>query len=257
VELDVPHLLAPADGEGEAVTDTTARELRILCEHDWLNVTWTRHAAGERGADPHVHLRHVDAFFVLDGELTLHVGPELGLVTAPAGTLVMVPAGLVHGFDNDGPGEVRFLNFHAPGCGFADYLRGRGDFDQHPPPADGGRPASEALVVPPGNGEHFQREDRVTTILGDLPELSVFRLDVEPAWPGVRTHQHSDQVDTFFVLEGEIGFVVGDDVVRTGTGSFYAALPGAPHGVRNDSGGRTVLLNAHGPDAGFAAGIRG
>jgi quercetin dioxygenase-like cupin family protein len=257
MELDVPHLLAPADGEGEAVTDTPARELRILCEHDWLNVTWTRHAAGERGADPHVHHRHVDAFYVLDGELTLQVGPELGLVTAPAGTFVMVPPGVVHGFVNDGPGEVRFLNFHAPGCEFADYLRGRGDFDQHPPPADGGRPASDALVVPPGKGEPFQRDDRLNTILGDLPEISVFRLEAEPAWPGVRAHRHTDQVDTFFVLEGEIGFLVGDDVVSAGAGSFYAALPGVPHGLRNDSGGRTVLLNAHGPDAGFAAGIRG
>jgi mannose-6-phosphate isomerase-like protein (cupin superfamily) len=256
VELDVAHLLAPADGGGEAVTDTPARELRILCEHDWLDVTWTRHAAGERGAEPHVHLHHVDAFYVLDGTMTLQVGPELALVSAPAGTLVMIPPGVVHGFANDGPGEVRFLNFHAPGSGFADYLRGRGDFDQHPPPADGGRPAADALVVQPGGGEHFRRDDRLNAILGERPELSVFRLEAEPAWPGVRTHRHSDQVDTFSVLEGEVGLVVGDEVVRAGAGSFYAALPGAPHGVHNDSGGRAVLLNAHGPDAGFAEGVR-
>ena len=257
MELDVAHLLAPGEREGEAISDTPTRELRILCEHEWLNVTWTRHAAGERGAEPHVHLHHVDAFYVLDGTMTLQVGPELGLVTAPAGTLVMVPPGVVHGFANDGPEEVRFLNYHAPGCRFADYLRGRiDDFDQHPPPAEGGRPASDALVVPPGGGEPFQRKNRLTTILGERPEFSVFRLEVEPAWPGVRTHHHTDQVDTFFVLEGEVGFVVGDDVVRAEAGSFYAAPPGVLHGIRTDSGGRAVLLNAHGPDAGFAEGVR-
>lgn len=258
MELDVPHLLVPGDRQGEAIVDTPTRELRILCEHEWLNATWTRHAAGERGADPHVHLHHVDAFFVLAGELALQVGPELERVAAPAGTLIMVPPGVVHGFDNDGPGELRFLNFHAPGSGFAEYLRGRNDdFDQHPPPADRGRPAADALVVPPGRGERFERRDRAITILGDLPELSVLLLEAEPGWPGIGTHSHDDQVDTFFVVGGEAGLVSGDSVVRAAAGSFYAALPGMLHGVRNDPGERVVFLNAHGPDAGFAADVRG
>jgi mannose-6-phosphate isomerase-like protein (cupin superfamily) len=256
VELDVPHLLVPGDRQGEAITDTPPRELRILCEHEWLHATWTRHAAGERGADPHVHFHHVDTFYVLDGELALQVGPGLDRVTAPAGTLAMVPPGVVHGFANDGPGELRFLNFHTPGCGFVDYLRGRAEFDQHPPPADGGRPSSDAIVTPPGGGEHVQRADRTITILGELPPISALRLEVEPAWPGIGAHDHGDQVDTFFVLEGEAGLVRGDDVVRAGAGSFYAAEPGVRHGVHNEPGGHIVLLNVHGPDAGFAAAIR-
>src|SRR3954451_7588301 len=125
MQLDVghPRLLRPENGEGEAIVDTMERELRILCEHDWLHATWTRHAAGERGAEPHVHLHHVDVFYVLAGEMTLQVGPRLERVVATGGTLVMVPPGLVHGFDNDSSGEVRFLNFHAPGCGFVEHLR--------------------------------------------------------------------------------------------------------------------------------------
>ena len=115
----LPILLSPSDRQGEAIVDTPARELRILCEHDWLDATWTRHAAGERGAEPHVHLHHVDAFYVLSGEMTLQVGPDLDRVVATDDTLVLVPPGLVHGFDNDSSGEVRFLNFHAPGCGFS------------------------------------------------------------------------------------------------------------------------------------------
>lgn len=257
MELDVPHLLAPADRGGEAITDTPRRELRILCEHEWLHATWTRHVTGERGADPHVHLRHVDVFYVLAGELRLQVGPDLECLKATPGTVVMVPPGVVHGFANDGPEELRFLNFHAPGCGFADYLRGRkNDFDQHPPPAGGGRPASDAVVTPPGRGERFQRDDRTITIVGELPEISLFRLQVDPRWPGIGTHAHDDQVDTFFVLEGEAGLVHGDEVVQAGPGSFYAARPGVRHGVRKDHGGRMVLLNVHGPDAGFAQGIR-
>ena len=55
---------------------------------------------------------------------------------------MLVPPGVVHGFDNDGPGEARFLNFHAPGCGFVQYLRKEGEFDQRrrPPTGDGPPP---------------------------------------------------------------------------------------------------------------------
>jgi mannose-6-phosphate isomerase-like protein (cupin superfamily) len=250
-----PFLLAPAVGEGEAVVDTPNRELRILCDHEWLNVTWTRHAEGERGAEPHIHLHHADVFYVLAGEMALRIGPALDRIGAAPGTLIMVPPGVVHGFDNDGPGELRFLNFHAPGCGFAEYLRGRGDFDQHDPPADGGRPRADAIVTPPDGGERFQREDRVNTILGELAEISVFRIDVEPEWPGIGAHDHGDQVDTFFVLEGEADVVRGNGTMRAGAGSFYCAVPGALHGVVNP-GGWIALLNVHGPDAGFAQAIR-
>ena len=45
------------------------------------------------------------------------------------------------------------------------------------------------------------------------------------------------------------------EVVRAGAGSFYAAQPGGRHGVVHE-GGRIVLLNMHGPDAGFAESIR-
>jgi hypothetical protein len=45
-----------------------------------------------------------------------------------------------------------FFNFHAPSCGFGDYLRGRNPgFDQHdPPPGGGGDPASVIALVFPG-----------------------------------------------------------------------------------------------------------
>jgi hypothetical protein len=59
---------------------------------------------------------------------------------------------VAHGFRNAGAEELRYLNFHAPGTGFADYMRGLGSgervpFDQEPPPASGVRPSSEAEMV--------------------------------------------------------------------------------------------------------------
>jgi quercetin dioxygenase-like cupin family protein len=68
-------------------------------------------AAG-REVEPHAHVDEDDAFYVLEGELTFTVAGEE--VSAPAGTFVLVPPGVEHGFRNDGGGAARILNIHAP-----------------------------------------------------------------------------------------------------------------------------------------------
>jgi quercetin dioxygenase-like cupin family protein len=251
VELDVrqlPVLLAPGEA-GEVVVDQPRRTLRILFSHELLDVTWTRHEAGERGAEPHVHREHADAFYVLEGELTFRIGPELERVTAPAGTFVAVPPGVVHGFDNDGTERTRFLNFHSPSGGFADYLRGAGGFDSFDPPADGGRPAAEAIVSLPGEGEQV----RSHRIKAELPHLSAIELVFEPGWEGVDPHVHSDHVDSFFVLEGTAEFIGGP----AGPGTFVAAAPCVVHGFQIAEGcDRLAMLNVHAPDSGFVGRLR-
>ena len=68
-------------------------------------------AAG-REIEPHVHDDEDDAFYILEGEMTFVLGAER--VTAPPGTFVLVPPGVLHGFRNEGDGPVRMLNVHAP-----------------------------------------------------------------------------------------------------------------------------------------------
>jgi quercetin dioxygenase-like cupin family protein len=252
VQLDVSHPRLLGPGAGETVTDRPERTVRLLLAHEWLDVSWSRYEAGERGPEPHVHREHVDSFFVLEGELVFRVGPQLEKVSAPAGTFVSVPQDIVHSFVNESSGTAFFLNFHSPSGGFAEYLRGRGEsFDSFDPPEDGGRSAEGVIVSLPGAGERFAREDRVNTIKGELPEISMFHLAVDPAWEGIGTHDHADHVDSFFVLEGTADFITGDGMLRAGAGSFFAATPGVRHGVRNE-GKRIVFLNVHAPDAGFA-----
>ena len=133
--------------EGETVTDRPERTIRILADLPELTLTWTRYVAGEEGPGPHIHREHVDAFFILSGELLFGVGPELDPVTAGPGTFVLAPPDVVHTFRNEGPDDATWLNLHAPSKGFASFLRDP-DFvwDSFDAPADGGRPASEAIV---------------------------------------------------------------------------------------------------------------
>jgi quercetin dioxygenase-like cupin family protein len=245
-------------GEGEVIVDREQRTLRILLAHELLDVTWTRLEARERGAEPHLHRQHADSFFVLEGEIVFALGPGLEEVRAPVGTWVSVPPGTVHGFRNNDDVRSVYLNYHAPSGGFAEYLRGRGEgFDNFDPPADGGRPLSDVVITLLGEGEAFAREDRVNVIMGELTEVSAFRLSVEPPWPGIGAHEHDDQVDTFFVLEGEVDLVVGEELVHAPAGSFYGAPPGARHGVVNEARRAIVFLNVHSPDVDTAAWVRG
>jgi quercetin dioxygenase-like cupin family protein len=257
VELDVTQLvlLNPAAGEGETVVDQERRTLRVLFSHALLDTTWTRHEAGERGAEPHVHHQHTDSFYVLEGELTFRIGPHLERVTAPAGTFVAVPPNVIHAFDNDSSERACFLNVHAPSGGFADYLRGvNSRFDSFEPPGDGGEPPDTVIVSPPGQGERLLRGNRAHFIKAQLPHLAAIELSFEPGWEGIDPHSHDDHVDSFFVLNGEVEFLNGTG----GPGTFVAAPPNTVHGFRiPDDGASISLLNIHAPDTGFTDRLRG
>jgi quercetin dioxygenase-like cupin family protein len=133
-------------GSGEKITDKPGRRATILVDADELIVSEFVYGGGQRGAQPHVHLEHADAFLVLEGEFTFHVRDRT--FSVGAGTFVLFPPNVVHGFDNDSSETARCFNFHMPASGFGEYLRGRNpDFDQHDPPADGGADPSSAVLV--------------------------------------------------------------------------------------------------------------
>lgn len=133
-------------GEGETIRDQPGRRATVLVDTEELTLSEFLYGPGERGANLHVHHHHADGFLVVGGEITL--GYRDGTLTAPAGTLVLLPPGVVHGFDNDGADRMRVFNLHMPASGFADYLRGRNpEFDQHDPPADGGVDPSAIVAV--------------------------------------------------------------------------------------------------------------
>src|SRR5919206_4197492 len=135
---------------------------------------------GRDGAALHVHRRHSDLFYVLDGELTVRLGPAGDEAGAPAGTLVRVPPLVVHGFRNRSAADVRYLNLHAPGQGFASYLRALRDgrtlvYDQEPPPPDGGRTPSDAVLTADGSAR-----DRLRALLADTEAIAVAEAWGEP-----------------------------------------------------------------------------
>ena len=109
-------------GEGELLSKPH-RELWVKALIPELNLGEYSVGPEYKGAGPHYHERHADSFYVLEGELEFQVDGET--VSAPAGTSVVIPPGVVHAFTNPGVGPARFLNIHTPESGFVEYLRAR------------------------------------------------------------------------------------------------------------------------------------
>ena len=116
--------------------------------------------------------------------------------------------------------------------------------------------AVEAFFAAPDGGERLEREDRSFRLLGELPDLEVVESVFEPGWEGVDPHVHADHTDSFYVLEGEVEFLVNGEWRRGGPGSFFSAPPGVEHAFRIAGEQPVRVLNVHAPNVGFVAGMR-
>lgn len=115
----------------------------------------------------------------------------------------------------------------------------------------------DGIALGPDDGEWVGRRARTHRVLAELPELEVIELRFGPDFEGVDPHVHDDHVDSFYVLEGEAEFTVGDELFHAGSGSWVAAPAGTRHGFRNAGEGELRLLNVHAPNVGFARRLRG
>ena len=107
----------------------------------------------------------------------------------------------------------------------------------------------EGVRSGPGEGERFENDIRVALIKCALPGLTTIEFTVETDRDfGPEPHVHHDHTDSFYVLEGEVLFTVGDETFRGGPGTFVAAPPGVRHGFKvPPNEGRVRFLNVHAP----------
>jgi quercetin dioxygenase-like cupin family protein len=114
----------------------------------------------------------------------------------------------------------------------------------------------EAFFAAPDGGERLEAGLRSHRLLAQFPDLEVIDSVFEPGWEGVDPHVHDDHTDSFYVLEGDVEFLVNGEWRRGGPGSFISAPPGVEHGLRI-AGERPIrVLNVHAPNVGFVAGLR-
>jgi quercetin dioxygenase-like cupin family protein len=238
VSLDAAHAVLLRPGEGETIFEVPERTIRILADREELALTWFRYEHGQEGPEPHVHRRHTDAFYVLEGELELGLGPEVTRLTGSAGSFAAAPPNVVHTFRNGSDAAVVFLNIHAPNMRFAEMLRaardGRdedaGEFDQFEPPADGGRPLSDAAFRGLGEGEPIEIGESSAILKANGPAVggffSLMETTLAPGFQGPALNRDSALLDGFYVLEGTLSLQLGREQVEAGRGTFALAPVG-------------------------------
>jgi quercetin dioxygenase-like cupin family protein len=257
VEGDGARPILVRSGDGETVTDRAERTIRILGDRGEMVVSLFRYEAGEDGPEPHVHKQHTDAFYVLEGELEIALGPDVEPFAAGAGSLAAAPPNVVHTFRNASDRTALFLNIHAPSMRFGEMLRARRDgwngdaegFDQFEPPADGGRPLAEAVFRGPGEGETIGGEFGGVLAKADSSEtdgsLSLAETLVGPETsPIVRDGGGAEAV---YLLEGRLSLDLGGEEVTLRPGDFALLPPGRAHTFANRTGEPARLLSLVAP----------
>ena len=98
--------------------------------------------------------------------------------------------------------------------------------------------SGQAIIRRPGEGKSVRLAGQPMAFLvtgNDTRHTSMFDWTIPPGF-STGLHVHRVQEETFYVLEGECEWQVGDDRVRATPGTYLFLPPGVPHNIANASG---------------------
>jgi mannose-6-phosphate isomerase-like protein (cupin superfamily) len=211
-------------------------------------------------AGPPLHRHDFDeTFYVLDGELTFQLGAEI--VTAGPGALAFARGGVPHTLANRSAASARYLLLCTP-AGFERYfdrLAAEAAGTAPPPEAEG--PVPPTTVLGPSLGERHDAEPsgalepgrgRINVLVNAERtggRISVMGNRVPAGTGGPPLHHHGFD-ELFYVVEGELTFRLGDELVTRRAGELAFAPRGAHHAFANRGAAPARTLIACTP-AGF------
>ena len=106
-----------------------------------------------------------------------------------------------------------------------------------------------AVVVRPGDGHRVGNVEFLARS-GDTPRFNLAVITIQPHRKGPDAHVHADEDDSFYVLEGELTFVLHAAEVVATPGTFVLVPPGVRHTFENRGDSVVRMINVHAP-AGF------
>ena len=117
-----------------------------------------------------------------------------------------------------------------------------------PGPASGAltiRAVTEAVVIAPGEGHRLGNVEFLART-ADTPRFNFSIIEIA-AGRELEAHVHEGEDDAFYILEGEMTFVLSEREVSAPPGTFVLIPPGVEHGFRNDGDVPVRMLNIHAP----------
>ena len=107
---------------------------------------------------------------------------------------------------------------------------------------------TEPIVVPAGQGHRVGNVEFLART-SDTPRFTFGIIEIAPGRM-LEQHVHDDEDDAFYIVEGEMTFLLGDRRVPAPPGTFVLVPPGVLHGFHNEQDVPVRMLNIHAP-AGF------
>ena len=108
--------------------------------------------------------------------------------------------------------------------------------------------AARPVVVPPGEGHRLGNVEFLARTT-DTPRFNFAIIEIAPGRE-LEAHTHREEDDAFYIVEGEMTFLFGDESASAPPGTFVLVPPGVEHAFRNDGPTPVRMLNIHAP-AGF------
>jgi quercetin dioxygenase-like cupin family protein len=203
---------------------------------------------------PPLHRHDFDeAFYVLDGDLTFQLGDEL--LTAGRGQFAFARGGVVHTLANLSDAPARYLLVITPGGVERYFERVAAEVAGVEPPASALKPYPETTVVGPmiterrdlararPLGRHHARVNVLLRGAASAGRMAVMDNVVPAGAEGPPLHHHAfDEV--FCVIEGELTFRLGEELVQRKAGQLACARRGVHHTFANLSktAARTLIV---------------
>lgn len=102
----------------------------------------------------------------------------------------------------------------------------------------------ECVILGPGEGRTFwtSLSDARVKIESGVADFSVFESSPPPAAPGPPPHVHHSYDEAWYVIAGEIEFIVGDRRERQSAGSFVFVPRGVTHSFGNPGPSEARIL---------------
>ena len=139
-----------------------------------------------------------------------------------------------------------------PGPASRDYLRSGADFDDRNVPADTESPDGGGVLRRRGEGEHLDLGPAGAAWIkagarDGIGSLAVIEFDIAPGFAGPVPHRHERMTDSFWVLDGTLTLLIGDETHEVGAGSYGYVPPGNVHTFSNPGDEPVRALNVMAP----------
>jgi mannose-6-phosphate isomerase-like protein (cupin superfamily) len=107
----------------------------------------------------------------------------------------------------------------------------------------------QPIVVPPGEGRRIGNVEFLARSR-DTRRFNLALITIQPNRDGPDVHAHAVEDDSFYILNGELTFLLGDTEIVAGPGTFVLVPPGVRHTFANRGDTEARFINVHAP-AGF------